>query len=99
MTGSLTIVVRPAAGGLFEARLEGQQQVLCRSASPFTAAARELAAHALHDPEVVLYMKHEGSDAWALRGRLRDVAQLSVVDRKGRGLDMEGWKPWQTKSK
>ena len=80
----ITIIVNPA-GLEWEVRLEGQTKVLCRSPSPFLAAARALAAYAVADPGCRLYMKHRGDDQWALRGRLRAVVAMAVKQRDKSG--------------
>ena len=89
----ITIIVRALGGSIFEARLEGYRHPLCRSITPLLTSARALAAYAVHDPKAMIYMRHEGSDAWACRGRIKDLAMIAVVERKGREPRFEPWAP------
>ena len=94
----LVVIVteRPGIPGSYEARLDGQKHVLCTSRQPFTEAARSLARIAISDPEAMIEMRHVGSDVPALRGKLRLVAAMSVVERDRRTLYFEKWRPSQT---
>lgn len=93
---AITIIIRPTARiGLYDAYIEGRIRPICRSRQPFYESARRLAALALVDPDVVLEMKHAGSDAVALRGNLLCAAKLTVAERDRDGLSIEDWRPAQ----
>jgi len=58
---SLAIVIMETKqrNGRFEARLDGDDRVLCVSRTPFFDAARELVANG-YDPNLTLIMRHAG---------------------------------------
>ena len=93
---ALTIVLSPAlsSGGRFEARLDGDDRVLCISRTPFFDAARELVADG-YDPNLTLIVRHAGSDADSLSGLLRTAASLSV-EETNYGPKLRRWKPFST---
>jgi hypothetical protein len=69
------IIASPAGSGRFDAYIDGRYVVT--SASPFIDACRVLVAQGA-DPDMVVVMRHAGSDVDALRGRLGDVAGVRV---------------------
>lgn len=73
----LTLIVTPSSANKFEARFEGQTQILCTSRQPFLDAARALLDQG-YDPDNILLMRHEGSDVDSLRGKLGVAATLTV---------------------
>jgi hypothetical protein len=92
----LTVVVSPAPRsiGRYEARLDGDDRVLCVSRTPFFDAARELVAGG-YDPNVTLILRHAGSDTASLRATVAAAARLTVeeTDFGPRGRP---WKPIST---
>jgi hypothetical protein len=68
---SLMVIATPAprGAGRFEARVDGDDHVLCVSRTPFFDAARELVADS-YDPNVTLFLRHAGSDTDCLRASL-----------------------------
>jgi hypothetical protein len=79
MNRPLTLVVTPcpSSANKFEARLEGQKQILCISKQPFLDGARALLEQG-YDPGLILMMRHAGSDFDSLRGKLGVAATLTV---------------------
>jgi len=65
--------------GRFEARLDGDDRVLCVSRTPFFDAARELVANG-YDPNLTLIMRHAGSDTDSLRAKLGTAASLTLEE-------------------
>lgn len=93
---TITIVIKPTIRiGLYDAYIEGRVRPICRSRQPFYESARRLAALALADPNVILEMKHAGSDVVALRGNLLRAAKLTIAERDRDGLSVENWRPAQ----
>jgi hypothetical protein len=95
---SITIIVRKAGyrtrGPLYDAHIEGRQEVLCRSHQPFLEAARRLGSVAIANPDTRLVMRHEGSDVVALHGRLAEAVKWTISERDGR-LRLDRWQPSQ----
>jgi hypothetical protein len=93
---SLKIIVTPAprGAGRFEAHLDGDDRVLCRSRTPFLDAARKLLAQG-YDPDTTLILRHAGSDTDCLRARLGTVASLTVEETPY-GPKVRRWKPIST---
>jgi hypothetical protein len=77
----LKIVVSPASrgAGRYEARLDGNDRVLCISRAPFLDAARALIA-AGHDADAILEMYRLGASSWDLRAPLQIAAQLDGAE-------------------
>ena len=92
----LKIVVTPAPchPWRYEARLDGDDRVLCSSTTPFFAAARKLLAEG-HDRDLILVMRHAGSDTESLRGPLGAAATLTVEETPY-GPKVRRWKPIST---
>jgi hypothetical protein len=92
----LKIVVTPAprGAGQFEARLDGNDRVLCVSRTPFFDAARKLLAQG-YDPNDLLMLRHAGSDTDILRAKLGTAASLSV-EETDYGPKLRRWKPMPT---
>ena len=92
----LIIAVAPAprVAGRFEARLDGDDRVLCVSRTPFFDAARKLLAQG-YDPNVLLMLRHAGSDTDSLRAKLGVAASLTVKET-GYGPQLQPWKPFST---
>jgi hypothetical protein len=76
---ALTIVLSPAlsGSGRFEARLQGDDRVLCLSRIPFFDSARELIA-AGYDPDLDLSVRHAGSNTEILKAKLETAASLTI---------------------
>jgi hypothetical protein len=88
-----TIILSPAPSsiGRYEARLDGDDRVLCVSRTPFFDAARALAARG-YDASVALALRHAGSDANCLRAKL-GTAALLTVEKTAYGPKLRRWKP------
>jgi hypothetical protein len=93
---SLIVVATPAprGAGRFQARLDGDDRVLCTSRTPFLTAARKLAAQG-HDPGITLILRHAGSETDSLRAKLGTAASLTVKET-GYGPELQPWKPFST---
>jgi hypothetical protein len=93
---SLAIVIMETKqrNGRFEARLDGDDHVLCVSRTPFFDAARELVANG-YDPNLTLIMRHAGSEADSLRAKLGTAASLTV-EETDYGSKLRRWKPFST---
>jgi hypothetical protein len=93
---SLAIVIMETKqrNGRFEARLDGDDRVLCVSRTPFFDAARELMANG-YDPNLTLIMRHAGSDTDSLRAKLGTAASLTV-EETDYGPKLRRWKPFST---
>jgi hypothetical protein len=93
---SLLVVATPAprGAGRFEARLGGDDRVLCVSRTPFFDAARKLLAQG-YDPNDLLMLRHAGSDTDSLRAKLGTAASLTVKET-GYGPQLQPWKPFST---
>lgn len=74
--------------GTFDATRHGRV-IVARSRRPFIDAARCLADYAVKEPGLVLTAYHQGRNDWALRGRLADVAWVSVNERSRREIRAE----------
>jgi hypothetical protein len=79
-----------ARGTQFVATVDGRG--LTRSHQPFLDAARVLLAEGT-DADTVLVMRHEGTNRDALRGRLGDLAGLTVSE-PGSGKQAPDFRPW-----
>jgi hypothetical protein len=90
---TLTITLSPAPRphGNYEARLEGDDRILCVSSTPFCDAARQLIAEG-YDSRAILVLRHAGSDEDCLRANLRTAASLTVEETKY-GPRFRLWKP------
>jgi hypothetical protein len=77
----LTLIIAPASrgAGRYEARIDGDDRVLCISRAPFFDAARALIA-AGHDADAILEMCRPGASSWDLRAPLQIAAQLDVAE-------------------
>jgi hypothetical protein len=78
----LVIVVSRIQGspGRYCAQLEGSTALLVPSSrQPFVDSARALLASG-HDENAVLFMRHAGSDAIALKAKLGTAAKLAVEE-------------------
>jgi hypothetical protein len=71
------IVVRPLGRGRYAALLDRRE--LCRSSTPFFAAARRLLAQG-HDPSMLLTMSHEGSAIVSMRSTIGRAAGLTIEE-------------------
>jgi hypothetical protein len=94
--GSLAIVIMETKqrNGRFEARLDGDDRVLCVSRTPFFDAARELVANG-YDPNLTLIMRHAGSDTDSLTAKLGTAASLTL-EETDYGPKLRRWKPFST---
>ena len=92
----LSIVLSPAPSGIgrFEARLDGNDPVLCVSRTPFFDAARELVA-AGYGPNLMLTLRHAGSATDVLTAELGTAASLTV-EETDYGPKLRRWKPFST---
>ncbi len=87
----IRIVVSPCSGSspaAFDAVLDGR--ALCRSQHPLLDAARVLAKEGC-DQNTTLEMWHKGATEFALRGRLGDLALLTVRN----GHNAPAFAKWQ----
>jgi hypothetical protein len=80
---TLRLVVRPVSRGSYAAHLDDRE--LCRSSTPFFAAARVLLAQG-YDPSTVLAMSHEGSATVAIRSTIGRAAGLTVDEPPKGGI-------------
>ena len=64
----------------FDVRLAGCDEVLCVSDTPLLTAARVLLKAGRADPDDVLVMRHAGSRAVALKGRVGLAASLTIEE-------------------
>lgn len=89
---TLKIIITPASssGERFEARLYGEDRVLCVSRTPFFDAARELIAGG-YDPNLMLVLRHAGSDTDRLSAKLGTAASLTV-EETDYGPKLRRWK-------
>ena len=85
---------KPSRSYRYDARLEGEDRVLATHIAPFCAAARVLIGEG-HDPNVLLTMRHEGSETESVRAKLGIAAGLTVRDSEGRSLpQFATWRPF-----
>jgi hypothetical protein len=94
---ALTIILSPvpfSSVGSYEARLDGDDRILCISRTPFFDAARKLAAEG-HDCDTTLFLRHADSDTDSLRANLGTAASLTVEETKY-GPRLRRWKPIST---
>jgi hypothetical protein len=92
----LSILVSPAPSGIgrFEARLDGDDRVLCVSRTPFFDTARELVA-AGYDPNLTLILRRATSDTDDLWANLGTAASLTI-EETDYGPKLRRWKPFST---
>jgi hypothetical protein len=84
MAAPLRIIVKPTgSNGRYSARL-GERLLLASARCPLLESARLLLAEGVA-PETVLEMQHSGSPIVAMRGRLGELAALTVVENKNEG--------------
>src|SRR6266567_9218716 len=79
----------------FEARLEGDDHILCVSHQPFVDAARVLVAEG-YDPTETLTMRHVGSTTIALTATLGAAAKLKVEEGANGGPRFVQHVPWSS---
>jgi hypothetical protein len=93
---SLIVVATPAprGAGRYQARLDGDDRILCISRTPFLTAARKLVAQG-YDPGITLTLRHAGSDTDSLRAKLGTAASLTIKET-GYGPELQPWKPFST---
>jgi hypothetical protein len=93
---SATITITPAPSGIgrFEARLDGNDRILCVSRTPLFDAARALVA-AGYEPNLMLSLRHAGSATDSLRAKLGAAASLTVEETDF-GPKLRQWKPFPT---
>ncbi len=99
----LTIVVTPEKRDpanpprhyRFEARLEGNDRILCVSHQPFVDAARVLVDQG-YDPTEILEMRHEGSPTIALTAQLGAAAKVIVEENANGGPRFVQHVPWSS---
>lgn len=78
MPQKIIITVTPTSGGKFVAHADGRQ--LCqRTFSPFLAAARTLKAEG-YDPDIIIIMRHAGSDTDCITITIERAASLAVME-------------------
>ena len=96
LASTLSVIVTPIPSGTgrYQARLDGDDRVLCVSRTPFFDAARKLVADG-HDADITLSLRHAGSDTDSLRARLGTAASLTV-EETGYGPQLRRWKPIST---
>ena len=75
----ITITPAPRSHGRYQAHLDGDGRILCVSRTPFFDAARELIGDG-HDPNLMLVLRHAGSDTGSLRAKLGSAAGLTVEE-------------------
>src|SRR5262245_44350954 len=90
---TLTVIVCPAQRrpDSYEARLEGDDRILCVSSTPFCDSARQLIAEG-YDSRVIFVFRHASSDEDCLRANLGTAASLTVEETKY-GPRLRVWKP------
>jgi hypothetical protein len=87
----LIITIRPIGADKYEVQHAGR--VLVRSSTePFLAAARALLAEGW-PPGAVLAMRHRGEPDFALRGKLGQVAKVTVENCTDGTPRLRRWKP------
>ena len=91
---AIVIIETKQRNGRFEARLDGDDRVLCVSRTPFFDAARELVANG-YDPNLTLIMRHAGSDTDSLTAKLGTAASLTL-EETDYGPKLRRWKPFST---
>ena len=98
---NFTIIVSPkrardkrAAPSVYDARLFGQDEILCSSNTVFLDAARHLLKSGRATPEDNLIMRHSGSDTEAVRAPICVAAKLSIEERDA-GHHTVRFVPWK----
>ena len=91
----ILIVILPAPGKaeIFEARIEGNPEILCESHQPFLDGARAL-LKAGFSPDTELAMRHAGSAIVSLTARLGVAARLTVREGQTDGPRFAKWVPY-----
>ena len=79
----IEIIIVPAANGRFRAILD-RRELIVSAREPFFASARKLLAEGV-DPEMVLTMRHQGSQTRSLTMTVGKAAGLMVDDRDAHG--------------
>jgi len=82
----------PARPGQFDAWLDGE--CLCTSRQPLLDAARVLSRRGVAD-DVILALRHFGSDYDAIRIRVGTARLLRISERQREGLRLERWQPFR----
>ena len=97
-----TIIVSPrrardkrAAHSVYDARLIGEEELLCSSNTVFLDAARQLLRSGQAEPDDVLIMRHAGSDTESLWANIGDAAKLTIEERNAgpHSIRFVRWKP------
>lgn len=98
---NFTIIVSPkrardkrAAPSVYDARLFGQDEILCSSHTVFLDAARSLLKCGRAMPDDTLIMQHDGSDTEALRAPVGVAAKYSIEERDA-GPHIVRFVPWK----
>jgi hypothetical protein len=84
---------RGSGNALFEARLQGQERILCTSSQPFLDAAKVLIEDGIADPQDTLVMRHAGSDTISLKAKVSRAARLTVQETESRPPEFVRWRP------
>src|SRR5262249_55725154 len=79
----------------FEARLDGEDRILCVSHQPFVDAARVLVDEGC-DPTEILTMRHVGSETIALTAQLGAAAKCMVEEGSSDGPRFVQHVPWSS---
>ena len=79
----------------FQARLEGDDRILCVSHQPFVDAARVLVEEG-YDPTAILTMRHVGSETIALTAQLGAAAKRIVEEGPSDGPRFVQHAPWSS---
>jgi hypothetical protein len=99
---NVTIIVSPkrtrdkrAAPNIYDARLSGEDEMLCSSSTVFLDAARCLLKSRRAMATDTLTMKHEGSETEALRAPVGIAARRSIEERDTgpHTVRFVAWKP------
>src|SRR5262249_10528047 len=82
VSGKVIAVTPQGAPGNYAARLEGSDEILCVSRTPFLTAARELLKRG-YDPSTAIVMRRAGSSTECLRSSIGAAAKLAVREDNG----------------
>jgi hypothetical protein len=84
-----------AAPNVYDARLIGEEELLCSSNTVFLDAARLLLSSRRAEPDDVLILQHAGSNTQALRASIGDAAKLTIEERDAGPhiIRFARWKP------
>ena len=90
---ALVVIITPAPSGVgrYEARLDGDDRILCVSRTPFFDAARKMLADG-HDPNGDLVLRHAGSVTDSLKAKIGSAASLTVEETPF-GPKVRRWRP------